>query len=70
MIVISSLVDAKSKRKEDQAEKRRKSSNGFKNVFDEACGKLQTHGEISYQTSGYTRDAKSFCQNVNMKEYV
>lgn len=68
VIVVTSLVDAKTKRKEPEEQRHKRAGKGFGEIFEEACNEQQD--TISYHATGYTREARTIDYNYKKREYV
>lgn len=68
MIFVTGLRDTASKRKEEQ-ERGKKKNQSFESVLKEACAETEKK-EISYATSGYTKNGMAFYNLEKRREYV
>ncbi len=69
VIIVTAMVDAKAKQKEQQERRQKRASSSFDKVFQEAYEDARRKDEIAYHTTGYTKDAKGFINEVRMRDY-
>lgn len=67
VIFVTSLHDTASKRK-DQKQREKKQPKSFDILLQEACG--DTQNEISYTSTGYTKDGTAFYHLEKRREYA
>ncbi len=68
VMFVTTLHDTASKRKDEQAREKKKSQ-GFASVLEQACSDKEKN-EISYTTSGYTKNGTAYHNFVRRREYV
>ena len=69
VILVTGLVDAKSKRRDNETRDTHKTHKGFDEVLKETLEDMDQEAAIVGQTTGYTKDARSIRQNAKPREY-
>ena len=63
------MVDCKARQREEERRQRKKNAS-FEEVLRETCDDTQMKDGITYQASGYTKDAIGYNYTVKKREYV
>lgn len=69
VILVTGLHDAVSKRKDEKQQREKKKNPNFQSVLQQVCAD-QEQPEISYTTSGYTKNGLAYHHIEKRREYM
>ncbi len=69
VLLVTAMVDSRTSQKQQERPQQKKQT-AFADVLRETQKEMQQPTGISYQASGYTKDAIGYCYTVMKREYL